>query len=712
MTDPRNGLPPIAPPIAGPVRGSTAGGIIRVPWESGMDSGSGYDTVTRTTMSSACADVTALGSHSVMGPYIGQKVQKKIVQVESTESLREMLQLGTEVSGGYDAFSANTVGKFLRESRVDKFSLFFLVICYAENTDFRVDGFSVEPRFNRMKDDEFRRGFGNYFVSGWVRGGYLIALAEITAESKQALDEVRASVGGGYKKGPITADASFTSDWGRWTSISGVHHSVEVIYAGMGGAPVKSVPVSPGRPVEPRTDGGGGGSGGGGGAGPALPDLTPDDLVPIDDDEDGDDTDGDEDGVLSEAESAAIRKAEAGLPTHAPRSGGSARSEGGGRGGGSAAPVANPPARAPKKPLEPIAPRLNPGQPVDNDAVKMEMEALLKAADDLPEHAKTHGVPLFAILEAYAPRYRDLVGEIDIEREAFRDKMRFVSDVYLKARRVHNCAAYAVEHSSEFTRPKSDLEALVAGMKTLMQACERASAALKENPGYALPPSIVMPADSDIPDWATERKQFKPFASPLNPALFTALLEKAVEAALAHPNLEARKVLRKHLGLVVDKSMQNLGHAAASLAAIATVFPALDREPETRQASLEELVEDAAGWKDTWGGDSALIAAEFAALEGQSGLDATALDFLKWLNPVLFGPDKTPEKQSMGFSAFWEALHGGLQELARNIRPFPTTAFAALVDFGTVKSWTDRAAAFRAQAAAIDSRIRDRLKHG
>ncbi|MFL1464277.1 hypothetical protein ACI6QG_18855 [Roseococcus sp. DSY-14] len=686
MSGAANPLQPGMPHGNTPLRARGQGGMLLIPWQSGMDSGSGYDTVTRTVLPSAAADRRSLRGFVVRDEAKGMYVQKRVQQVETIQKLREVLQFGTELDVGYDAFSANSIGKFMKETRVDSYNLYFLVTCFVQSTEVRIDGFKLHPDFQatRYDDDRFRTGFGDYFVSGWVTGGYLIGLAEVRARSEQAFADIRAEIGGKYSDGILSAKGRFSSNWEKWEARSDVHCEINVIYAGMGGTPATVVPIPAGVPSapEPRPSGS---TPGGTSSAPRNPILAAN-RIPIryEDDDDGED----EDEFVVAAEDAEPRRPAGGGPP-APR-------------GGGTAPIYD-------QPFDHIPSGLQPVEPVSQEAVKLTMQGLLDAADNLVRQAPQQGVPLYAILEPYSPRYRQS-GELDIEREEYTRKRDLLNQVYLKARMISNAVGYAQGQATIFPIPPSQLKALQARMTALMEACETSWHSLKLDPNFTLPPGIQIPADDEIPAWAVEKAAFSPFPKPLNPVLFTRLFEEAIEAAKAQPDKAARKALRGYLELVMETCEGNYVRAKDAMTAIALTFGALDEEVSERTGALEELAGEIGGSRERWTMDSAELEAAFQALDGVGGLDDDKLDFLSRLNPILFKADKDVEKQPLGFAAFWAALHPALTELAARSRQWEAaTAFRSVVNAGTERSWTERAALFQAQIVTMGTRVRAKL---
>ncbi len=679
MAETRSDLSPGMPQGTTPIRNPGQGGFRLVPWASGMEKGAGYDSVTQTVRARAAERPANRMTHSAVLGSVGQYVQRKVLQIESIEKMREILQLGAELDVGYDAFSANSVGKFLRETRVDSYNLYFLVICYVQTTEFRIDEFGLAERFQTAwmpSDAEFREGFGDYFVTGWIKGGYLIGLAEIRATSQQALNRVKTETGAGYSDAALSVKSRFASDWEKWSSQTDLQSRLEVIYAGLDGRSLKTVvstigptpSPTPRKPPDPTP------------RPPARPrSLAANEVSIVDDTTDPDDD----------------------PPEFLSRANGARTPAGGHRA---------PPDRDPE--FEHLDPSTNDPTLVDRNKVEMTMQGLLDAADALPAQVLTHGVPLYAILEAYSPLYRK-TGDTSIDGEEFERKRDLVNHAYLKARFVHNSVSYAIEHGAQFGTPPAVLQALKDRMDTLMSECVRASARLRTNPAFVLPKTIAVPSDSEIPRWTVQKTEFHPLKKLPDPAQFTRLLATAAETvkASAGPVTAAgRKALTDYLSSVLEGVVENYIRASDVLTAIAVTLPAVDLEPQERTANLQDLAETCKDAADAWTASSTAIAAAFGELEGKGGLDAKALEFLKHLNPVLFGPDRTPDKQIYGFAAFWTALSKGLAELAQQSRIWdPAARFDDLVSYGKATRWSDPAAAFKLQVQAIDARVRSML---
>ena len=208
-------------------------GYIAVPWEPLMSGGAGYDSVSHAILPSAAADEFALEERP-QGQ--GQTAQLKIKQVQTLEEVSQIISAQTDLKVGYDVFSATAIGRFLREKRMNKFSLYFLVLSYMERALVRLKGFKLSDSAKRLASDPpaFRKRYGDYFVEGYIAGGYLIGLAELQVQSEQTLNEVQAKVRGKYDCKVVTVDGGVETAWKNLEKIAGTDFSLQVIYAGVG----------------------------------------------------------------------------------------------------------------------------------------------------------------------------------------------------------------------------------------------------------------------------------------------------------------------------------------------------------------------------------------------------------------------------------------------------------------------------------------------
>lgn len=676
-------------PKGTPLLDNGQGGNLLVPWDDLMYAGSGFDSVSRKNFASALTNTGANLKPYPAAGNIAQYVQKKILQVQSAESMREVLQFGTKLAFGYDAFSANGVGKFLKESQVDRYNLYFMVICYVQNTVIRLDDNQLKLKAGpmSMEADEFRATYGDYFVAGWIKGGYLIGLAQVTAESKQVLDKVKTELNAGYGGKGIDFSSTFAAAWENLSKSHQVESRLEVIYAGMNGETVRQYALGQPGAINPPPIRGGGGD--------DDDDKISDEKIQAIFEDDEDDEDDRE--YLSVEESKEYFKAMAGLPMKFGKTGGNTGSNHGNGGG-------------PGKPeFEHLQPGLLPQPVVDYQTVRMNMDGLLKAADLLPQQVLTNGVPLQAVLQPYSTLGKK-TKKADISVLDVTLKREKLSDCYTTASYISKSMAYALKNRSQVARSAHDLKQIQEQMQTLMNACVAAWRRLDDDYTFVLAPEIQLPDLKLIPGWAIEKTKFSLFGEVLdtspptiNPALFVTILGEAVDRALDKADVtltqEARTALKGYLDEVRKSCDQNYKNAGKFLRRISALFRTLDSKPAERSQRLDDMAREAARHLRVLETKGQELERTFGSLENKGGLDAAKLtSLLKDVNAVVFGLDGV----KYGFRKFWKTVEKNLGDLAQASRSWADDdRFNDLIDYRRDQSYSDLGNDFDEQQAVL-----------
>lgn len=686
------GIPaaPVPAPPPTPVRPGVRPATLRVPWADGMRAGRGYDSVTQAVRGDPLPRGMPIGHEPGRG-HLSQYVSKKVDEVESVESLHDMLQLGTSMNVGYDAFSANSIGRFMKETQVDSYNLYFVVVCHVENTAIEITDFALDHAVASLPDDEFRNDYGDYYLRGWIEGGYLIGLIEISATSAQSLVSVKAEARAEFNAAMFEAGSTVASSWEKWKATNGLTCRVHVTYAGMEGVTYDTVISSTPRPP-PDTP-----------APPApapAPAITPHTRRAAD----GVAFVGNPDEPMTAEDTAAFLRRE----KLTARSSSVAPSPSPAPGPAPAPAPAAGPAPAPREPFEHINPVLVPNPPVKPEKVDMAMQSLLDAASRLDGQVRTHGVPLYALMESYTPRHRRSSGP-DIARASYDESRARLNNTYMKALHVFNCVSFAIEHAGEFPKPLDELKKTQAAMRALMTLCGREWEALSRDPAHVVSDEVTPPADSDIPAMAHDTPQFKPFDGTLDPAAFVILLQGAVKAARASSGA-TREALVVYLRDVISRSGSNWERAADALAAVAQGFDDADRDKPKRRAAFTALAVGIASLAEEWKADSKVLQTAFATLQTTSDLDQDELKKMATMNGVLFGPDHGVEQQRYGFAAFWAALQAATGALAMQSASWASKApLNELVDIGEPAVLNKARQAFRAQIGRIEVDVRPAL---
>jgi hypothetical protein len=208
-----------------------AGGVIMVPWGTGMRAGSGYDYVARTSKG------VAPGVSKFENKQLGNEfVDVSIRRVESVDDLQNYLRVEAGVSGAYKMFGGSASVDFVRNVTVNRYSIYFLIravaICQAE----QATSLSLSNDAKTLKAEEFRRKFGDHFVSARKKGSVFFALLEMKTDSEETrmavVTKLKASFGA--QKAGNYIKANFSNAVMQAASHQGVSLSMQVIAQGVG----------------------------------------------------------------------------------------------------------------------------------------------------------------------------------------------------------------------------------------------------------------------------------------------------------------------------------------------------------------------------------------------------------------------------------------------------------------------------------------------
>ena len=691
-------------------------GYIAVPWEPLMSGGVGYDSVNHAILPSAAANEFALEER---GQGEGQTAQLKIKQVQTLEEVSQLISTQADLKVGYDAFSSTAIGRFLRERRMNKFSLYFLVLSYMERALVRLKGFQLSASAMKLASDPeaFRSRYGDYFVEGYIAGGYLIGLAELQVQSEQLLNEVQAKVRGKYDR-IVTVDAGVESAWRDLAKTAGTDFSLQVIYAGVGeGIRAYAMPGM----------GGVGGQGGGGAANlagdpptsnvrsrgasvsrsagtsaagspptpvPAAvvrPGIAVHQMAEWEDGGDDDLDDGSAGGPINP-----------GLPVitkpgvRPPDTAGGSTGTGGTGSQPAFTPVVN---QLPDTPADYLPP------------INMNLDGMLKAASALQAQSGKYRVRLLAQLRHYGtlddgPK---IPGREDVFLADLNRKRKLLSEFYSKASYIHDSVRFALDSRGQFAAKEEDLLAVKKEMERLMDGPQGYTALWEE---LKTSPQLVTferigngPDESKIPKWAVKRADFSPFSDELDPRLFVNLLDTAVDQALAVAVPERRDALKDYLKLVQESAGTSYANAILALDTLLEAFPMLDEQPATRHREIKAI----AGLVDkalrAYTISANQVHEKFKSLDGNAGLDRKQLNFLAPVNDIVFGG---AEHARFGARAFWKLLHDELDTLVQKSAGWADgQKLSDLIDYGN--DWPGLQDAFKAAGQDLGVRIRRKL---
>jgi|SRR5579871_1657593 len=659
-------------------------GYIAVPWLPLMSQGVGYDSVSHNILPSAAVDEFALVERP-QGQ--GQTGQLRIKQVQTTQEVSSLISAQADLKVGYDVFSSSAIGRFLRERRMNRFSLYFLVLSYMERALVRLQGFRLSAHARRLAATdpaEFRKKYGDYFVEGFIAGGYLIGLAELQVQSEEILTQIQNKIRGKYDSKLVNVDGSVQTAWKDLEKIAGTDFSLQVIHAGVGEGVRAYAITSPGRgsvaPQPPHLE-----------DSRRLPPLTdesraeaarggiPDRLMRDSDDEDD----------LDEGPELGENDAPLPITTH-PRGG-----------GGSPGDTEDPG-------LTPVVNQLDP--PADDylPPLNMNLEGIMQAASALQAQSGKYRVRLLAQLRPYSTLDDGPKSGGDIFFEDLNRKRKLLAEYYSKASYIHDSVRFALASRGQFSAAESDLLKVKKEMEELMDGPNGYAKLwddLRTDPAKVTYKRIGDgPDERKIPKWATKKETFRPLAQDLDPQLFVNLFREAVTQAAGLGTPEKRQALKEYLKLIQEKIGTNYANAVLVLETMSERFPLLDENPKRREKEIRIIAAMVEKSSRTWTTETNLILDKFKSLDGKWELDQKQLTFLAPLNEVVFGG---AEDAKFGMRGFWKKLLDDLNTLVQKSGGWnENQKLGDLVDY--TNDWPGLAEAFSASSQEL-ARIRGSL---
>ncbi len=661
------------------------GGMVIVPWEATMVKGSGFDSVSKTVFPTAAPND---GSELTSAPALGktsQTVKTMVRRVETLEEMSEYLLVRAEANLTYSLFSASAVGQFVKESTMNAYSLYFLVECYVINSATQIKNFKVDEEKLQWTASKFRSSYGDYFVAGWIEGGYLVGLAEIKANSRQDLMEVNAQLSGGGSSGKVDFDAKFTSSWQKALSQTGVSESLSLLYAGMDDETLQlsMTPIGrtePGRIASgeinhivrpPKSK--------------VANDATPDNGT----DADSDDVDDDE--ALSPEESQKVMKdLQETLSKQKNIVQGRVISD-------------------EELEAELPQPRLEVAPIPDRDNAKLTMDGLLKLANALPAQAKRNGVPMYAILQPYSSLNKapGSVGTVDQQALALRQER--LSRIFLRAREVYNSVQVALDSlragSKQFAGDEASLKALERKMLDLMREVERVWGVMKTNPLTDLDSKLEEPDLSLIPRrlWGGTKTLFAP-PLPLIPQVFVEQLQEAIAKAKKLTDPELRQASLDYLKFMQEKSAENYGQVANFLRIFHAEMTNIDTKPDKREAMLTGMTGLVSRAINNSQSAEALMRRRYATVSALAKGDQN-VPFMSEINAIVWNGSET----QYGFLGLWKSLKDQLDQLIQQVKLWsPQDKFNEIVDYRR-QEWETLSATFSQAQTTLNTDVRQLL---
>lgn len=171
---------------------------VNIPWEKGMDYGSGINSLNGTIPGRAVNP----GAISAPTNATGQAVYYNLTKITTLEELNHSIGISIEASGRYGLFSASGKFKYSNETKFNSQSTFLLVRCVVENAFTQCQDPQIRSEASELirqgKSDVFQTRYGNGFVRGMQVGGEFFAVISITSSSKEEEKSIAASLEANY----------------------------------------------------------------------------------------------------------------------------------------------------------------------------------------------------------------------------------------------------------------------------------------------------------------------------------------------------------------------------------------------------------------------------------------------------------------------------------------------------------------------------------
>jgi len=167
------------------------GGVIVIPWQTGMELGGGYDSITQVVKGNPKSSKLKL----TLTPGIGKGSRDIAIQatkIETNEQLNDSLTTSVSINGSYGVFSGSSRTKFLRTSRINTYGLNFAISTLVSNAEQHLVDYKIDDSLITADAEDFRQRFGDYYVHGVITGGQslgLISLDTTSSEAKEAISE-------------------------------------------------------------------------------------------------------------------------------------------------------------------------------------------------------------------------------------------------------------------------------------------------------------------------------------------------------------------------------------------------------------------------------------------------------------------------------------------------------------------------------------------
>jgi len=211
-----------------------AGGVLTVPWAPGMRAGTGYDYVARVSKGVSPAKDESTFANQKLGL---ESLDVSIRRVENVDELQDYLRIEAGVSGAYKLFSASASSDFVRNVRINAYSIYFLIKAVAICNVELATPIVLDKKDTKLSAQAFRKMYGDHYVSARKKGSAFFGLLEMKTDSNETRTAVVSSLQasfGGTTKGGNLIKANFSNAVMKASSHQGVSLSMQIIAQGVG----------------------------------------------------------------------------------------------------------------------------------------------------------------------------------------------------------------------------------------------------------------------------------------------------------------------------------------------------------------------------------------------------------------------------------------------------------------------------------------------
>lgn len=217
-------------------------GNIIIPWLPTMRLGGGYDTDSLSVKGLAGSNnpITDLTLETVGGPPGTHSSDLTIKRIENTEELFDSLNIKASLHASYGLFSANASASFLKETKINTYSIYFFIESFVMNNAQQIKKFALDDIALKCQPDEFREKFGNYYVAGVIKGGAYYLLLDMATKSREVKQDVSASLEANYT-GTFSIGGKFSTDIKKAATHKGVNMNLQKVEIGVSNETIKSM---------------------------------------------------------------------------------------------------------------------------------------------------------------------------------------------------------------------------------------------------------------------------------------------------------------------------------------------------------------------------------------------------------------------------------------------------------------------------------------